>query len=88
MPPVEISRKRSSVSSRIDATKLTAPESLSGPIVEVDRIARLARKIGAKNLEGPELCPYYNRGYYACFFEDPAGNKLEVCSRENPIIPS
>jgi len=22
-------------------------------------------------LEGPELCPYYNRGYYACFFEDP-----------------
>jgi catechol 2,3-dioxygenase-like lactoylglutathione lyase family enzyme len=49
---------------------------------------RLARKIGAKNLEGPELCPYYNSGYYACFFEDPAGNKLEVCSRENPIIPA
>jgi catechol 2,3-dioxygenase-like lactoylglutathione lyase family enzyme len=56
--------------------------------IEVDRIARLARKIGAKNLEGPELCPYYNSGYYACFFEDPAGNKLEVCSRENPIIPA
>jgi hypothetical protein len=35
--------------------------------IEVDRIARLARKIGAKNLEGPELCPYYNHGYYAAF---------------------
>jgi catechol 2,3-dioxygenase-like lactoylglutathione lyase family enzyme len=53
---------------------------------EVDRIGRLARKIGAKNVEGPELCPYYHRGYYACFFEDPDGNKLEICCRENPIV--
>jgi catechol 2,3-dioxygenase-like lactoylglutathione lyase family enzyme len=53
---------------------------------EVDRLARLARKIGAKKLEGPEFCYYYNRGYYACFFEDPDGNKLEICFRENPII--
>jgi catechol 2,3-dioxygenase-like lactoylglutathione lyase family enzyme len=53
---------------------------------EVDRLARLVRKIGGKNLEGPELCRAYSRGYYACFFEDPAGNKLEICCRESPII--
>jgi catechol 2,3-dioxygenase-like lactoylglutathione lyase family enzyme len=53
---------------------------------EVDRLARLVRKIGGKNLEGPELCRAYSRGYYACFFEDPDGNKLEICCRESPII--
>jgi catechol 2,3-dioxygenase-like lactoylglutathione lyase family enzyme len=54
---------------------------------EVDRLARLVRKIGGRRLEGPELCPAYSRGYYACFFEDPDGNKLEICCRERPIIP-
>jgi catechol 2,3-dioxygenase-like lactoylglutathione lyase family enzyme len=53
---------------------------------EVDRLARLVRKIGGNNLEGPELCPGYSPGYYACFFEDPDGNKLEICCREKPII--
>ena len=53
---------------------------------EVDRLAQLVRDIGGKNLEGPELCPGYSPGYYAVFFEDPDGNKLEVCFRENPII--
>jgi catechol 2,3-dioxygenase-like lactoylglutathione lyase family enzyme len=53
---------------------------------EVDRLARLVRKIGGKNLEGPGLCPSYSAGYYACFFEDPDGNKLEICCRENPIV--
>jgi len=53
---------------------------------EVDRLARLVRKIGGKNLEGPELCPSYSAGYYACFLEDPDGNKLEICCRENPIV--
>ena len=53
---------------------------------EVDRIARLARKIGGKKLEGPELCKGYSPGYYAFFFEDPDGNKLEICCREKPII--
>jgi catechol 2,3-dioxygenase-like lactoylglutathione lyase family enzyme len=42
---------------------------------EVDRLARLVRKIGGKCLEGPEVCRAYSRGYYACFFEDPDGNK-------------
>lgn len=53
---------------------------------EVDRLAKLVRKIGAENVEGPALCPNYGRGYYACFFEDPDGNKLEICCRQNPIV--
>jgi catechol 2,3-dioxygenase-like lactoylglutathione lyase family enzyme len=53
---------------------------------EVDRIAKLVRKAGAKNVGGPQLWPKHSRGYYACFFEDPDGNKLEICCRENPII--
>jgi predicted lactoylglutathione lyase len=53
---------------------------------EVDRVAQLVRKIGGKNPEGPELCRTYSRGYYAFFFEDPDGNKLEICCRENPIV--
>ena len=53
---------------------------------EVDRIARLVREIGGKNLEGPEVCADYSPGYYAFFFEDPDGNKLEICCREQPIV--
>jgi catechol 2,3-dioxygenase-like lactoylglutathione lyase family enzyme len=53
---------------------------------EVDRIAKLVREIGGKTLEGPELCAEYSPGYYAFFFEDPDGNKLEICCRENPIV--
>ncbi len=53
---------------------------------EVDRIAALVREIGGKNLEGPEVCEGYSLGYYAFFFEDPDGNKLEICCRANPIV--
>lgn len=53
---------------------------------EVDEIAKLVRQIGGQNLEGPELCAEYSPGYYACFFEDPDGNKLEVCCREQPVV--
>ena len=52
----------------------------------VERIAKLVREIGGKNLEGPEVCPDYSPGYYGFFFEDPDGNKLEICCREQPII--
>ena len=52
----------------------------------VDRIAKLVREIGGKNLEGPEVCVDYSPGYYGFFFEDPDGNKLEICCRENPIV--
>ena len=53
---------------------------------EVDRIAKLVREIGGKNLEGPEVCPDYSSGYYGFFFEDLDGNKLEICCREQPIV--
>ena len=53
---------------------------------EVNGLAELVRKAGGKALEGPEICSGYSRGYYAFFFEDPDGNKLEICCRERPII--
>ena len=53
---------------------------------EVDRIATIVLESGGRNLEGPELCREYSPGYYAFFFEDPDGNKLEVCYREQPVI--
>ena len=55
---------------------------------EVDRVAELVREAGGKALEGPEICVDYSAGYYAFFFEDPDGNKLEICCRESPIIAS
>jgi catechol 2,3-dioxygenase-like lactoylglutathione lyase family enzyme len=53
---------------------------------EVDRLAKLVREAGGKVLEGPEVCFDYSPGYYAFFFEDPDGNKLEICCRESPVI--
>src|SRR5262249_12927396 len=53
---------------------------------EVDQVAKLVRDAGGKALEGPEICVDYSLGYYAFFFEDPDGNKLEICCRESPII--
>ena len=53
---------------------------------EVNKIAELVRKIGGRNLEGPQVCRGYSPGYYAFFFEDPEGNKLEICHREQPIV--
>ena len=44
----------------------------------VDRLAEVARRAGARNIEGPMP---YEPGYYAVFFEDPCGNRLEVCHR-------
>lgn len=52
----------------------------------VDKVAEVVRKVGGKNLEGPELCLEYSPGYYAVFFEDPDGNKLEVCYRESANV--
>jgi predicted enzyme related to lactoylglutathione lyase len=53
---------------------------------EVDKIAEMVRENGGQNLEGPEVCADYSPGYYAFFFEDPDGNKLEICCRENPVV--
>ena len=50
-------------------------------IDEVDRLADIAKRAGARNIEGPMP---YEPGYYALFFEDPCGNRLEVCHRSKP----
>ncbi|MGQ0812591.1 MAG: VOC family protein [Nitrospiraceae bacterium] len=49
-------------------------------IREVDRLAAIAVRAGARNVEGPA---YEDAHYYAVFFEDPSGNRLEICYREN-----
>jgi catechol 2,3-dioxygenase-like lactoylglutathione lyase family enzyme len=48
---------------------------------EVDRIAAVVARAGARNVEGPMFCPEYSPTYYGMFFEDPSGNRLEVCCR-------
>jgi predicted enzyme related to lactoylglutathione lyase len=45
---------------------------------DVDRVAQIAARAGAPNIEGPMK---YSSSYYAVFFEDPSGNRLEVCHR-------
>ena len=48
---------------------------------DVDRIAAIARDAGARAFETPQWCPEIAKNYYAAFFEDPSGNRLEVVSR-------
>jgi len=52
----------------------------------VDKAAEVIRAAGGKNIEGPDLCLEYSPGYYAVFFEDPHGNKLEVCCRDSETV--
>ena len=44
---------------------------------DVDRLHHLLKKIGAKILDAPADYPQYGEGYYAVFFADPDGLKLE-----------
>jgi predicted enzyme related to lactoylglutathione lyase len=53
---------------------------------DVNRIAEVVREAGGQSLEGPQVWPEYATGYYALFFEDPDGNKLEVCCRQSALI--
>jgi predicted enzyme related to lactoylglutathione lyase len=46
---------------------------------EVDRLAEIVVRAGARNVEGPGN--YEGHGYYAVFFEDHSGNRLEICHR-------
>ena len=46
----------------------------------VERLAEIARSAGALELTGPKEMPY-GPGYYAIFFADPSGNRLEVYYR-------
>ena len=47
---------------------------------EVDRLAQVAQAAGALEMEGPEI-PYSSERYYAVFFRDPSGNRIEICYR-------
>jgi catechol 2,3-dioxygenase-like lactoylglutathione lyase family enzyme len=49
---------------------------------ERDRLAGVAARAGAVNLEGPG---WEDETYYAAFFEDPCGNRLELCHRTAPV---
>ena len=51
---------------------------------EVDRFAEIARSAGAGAFEPPHVCEEYTPFYYATFFEDADGNKLEICYRAEP----
>jgi catechol 2,3-dioxygenase-like lactoylglutathione lyase family enzyme len=52
---------------------------------EVDRAAAQLGAAGARDIEGPMRCPEYSETYYAVFFRDPSGNRLEVvCRRPSP----
>jgi len=50
---------------------------------EVDKLAEIAVRAGARNIEGPgyEIPQPGETGYYAVFFEDPCGNRFEICHR-------
>ena len=50
-------------------------------INEVERLAEIAKQAGALKIEGPM---HYEEGYHAVFFEDPWGNRFEVCHRFKP----
>lgn len=47
---------------------------------DVDRLAKVAGRAGARAIEGPEI-PWSSEKYYAVFFDDPSGNRLEICYR-------
>ena len=47
---------------------------------DVERVATIARDAGALEMSGPKPMPY-GPGYYAAFFADPSGNRLEVYVR-------
>jgi catechol 2,3-dioxygenase-like lactoylglutathione lyase family enzyme len=47
---------------------------------EVERIAAIVGACGGRDVSGPKEMPY-GPGYYAVFFTDPCGNRLEVYVR-------
>jgi glyoxylase I family protein len=46
---------------------------------DVDALFALLGKIGATILDAPKHYPEYSEDYYAVFFADPDGMKLEYC---------
>ena len=54
---------------------------------DVDDLHRLLKSIGARVVDPPADYPDYGRGYYAVFFLDPDGLKLEgmVCPKAKKL---
>ncbi|HEX8311730.1 MAG TPA: VOC family protein [Chthoniobacteraceae bacterium] len=52
-------------------------------VVELDRLAGIAARAGALEFEAPAWEDDHT--YYAAFFEDPCGNRLELCHRTAPV---
>ena len=50
---------------------------------ELEKLATVARAAGGAAFSGPRDCLDYSPSYYAFFFDDPSGNKLEICFRED-----
>ncbi|HWP48750.1 MAG TPA: VOC family protein [Candidatus Limnocylindrales bacterium] len=48
---------------------------------EVDRLSILIRGAGGNITGGPKLFPEISSSYYALYFEDPSGNRLELVHR-------
>ena len=47
-------------------------------VEDVQRLAAVVIQAGSGNIEGPME---YTPGYHAVFFEDPCGNRFEICHR-------
>jgi catechol 2,3-dioxygenase-like lactoylglutathione lyase family enzyme len=47
---------------------------------EVDRLAAVVAGAGGRDVSGPKDMPY-GPGYYAVYFTDPGGNRLEIYHR-------
>ncbi len=51
-----------------------------GSADDVERLAAVVRDAGAVDVSGPKEMPY-GPGYYAVFFDDRSGNRLEIYHR-------
>ncbi len=49
---------------------------------DVDRLSEIARQAGATAFEPAGVIAEYGPNYYASFFEDADGNRLEICCRK------
>lgn len=54
---------------------------------EVDRIAKLVRDAGGKNLEGPEICKDYSPGYYAFFLKTQMATSSKFAAARTRYLP-
>jgi hypothetical protein len=43
------------------------------------KVASVVRLHGGQNIEGPQYFDQHHPTFYAVFFEDPLGNRFEVC---------